>query len=110
MSDNQEKLVERYIICGKFKEALNLEPTGWFAYETCLKMGLCFKELGNIEKALKYYERGKKLGYRSSSKMHIFTGMVSPSFVIGAAPPRHRRPAPRSKCAIPSVRIRQWWS
>ncbi len=50
----------------KFKEALTLEPTGWFAYETCLKMGQCFKELGNIEKALEYYEKGEKL----TEKMH----------------------------------------
>ncbi|MEE9377732.1 MAG: tetratricopeptide repeat protein [Candidatus Lokiarchaeia archaeon] len=50
----------------KFKEALNLEPSGWFAFETCLKMGECFKKLGKIEKALEYYEKGKKL----TEKMH----------------------------------------
>ncbi|MFX0139144.1 MAG: tetratricopeptide repeat protein, partial [Candidatus Hodarchaeota archaeon] len=50
----------------KFKEALNLEPTGWFAVATCLKMGECFKELENMEKALEYYEKGKKL----TEKMH----------------------------------------
>jgi len=50
----------------KFQEALTLEPTGWFAFETCLKMGQCFKELGNFEKALEYYEKGEKL----TEKMH----------------------------------------
>jgi len=50
----------------KFREALNLEPSGWFAFETCLKMGECFKKLEKIEKALEYYERGKKL----TEKMH----------------------------------------
>ena len=50
----------------KFTEALNLEPSGWFAFESCLKMGQCFKELGKIEKALEYYEKGKKL----TEKMH----------------------------------------
>ncbi len=58
--EEYEKAIE------KFKEALTLEPTGWFAYETCLKMGQCFKELGNIEKALEYYEKGEKL----TEKMH----------------------------------------
>ncbi len=50
----------------KFKEALNLEPTGWFAFETCLKMGDCYKNLGKAEKAIEYYEKGKKL----TEKMH----------------------------------------
>ncbi|MFX1419379.1 MAG: tetratricopeptide repeat protein [Promethearchaeota archaeon] len=50
----------------KFKEALNLEPTGWFAYQTCLKLGDCFKKLGNLENSLEYYEKGKKL----IEKMH----------------------------------------
>jgi len=58
--EEYEKAIE------KFKEALTLEPTGWFAYETCLKMGQCYKELGNIEKALEYYEKGEKL----IEKMH----------------------------------------
>ncbi|MFW9999620.1 MAG: tetratricopeptide repeat protein [Candidatus Hodarchaeota archaeon] len=50
----------------KLKEALNIEPTGWFAFATCLKLGECFKELGNFEKAIEYYERGIKL----TEKMH----------------------------------------
>ncbi|MFW9880627.1 MAG: tetratricopeptide repeat protein [Candidatus Thorarchaeota archaeon] len=50
----------------KFKEALNLEPTGWFAYQTCVKLGDCFKTLGNLEKSLEYYEKGKKF----TEKMH----------------------------------------
>ena len=54
----------------KFKEALNLEPSGWFAFETCLKMGECYKNLGKLEKALEFYEKGKKL----TEKMH-------PSFI-----------------------------
>lgn len=50
----------------KLKEALNLEPTGSFAFTTCLKMGRCFKELGKFEKALEYYEKGKKF----TEKLH----------------------------------------
>jgi len=50
----------------KLQEALNLEPAGWFAFETCLKMGECYKNLGKFEKALEYYEKGKKY----TEKMH----------------------------------------
>ncbi len=45
----------------KLEEALSLEPTGWFAYETCMKMSKCHKELGNFEKALEYAEKAKLL-------------------------------------------------
>jgi len=45
----------------KLEEALTLEPTGWFAYETCLKMSKCHKELGSFEKALEYAEKAKVL-------------------------------------------------
>ncbi|MFX0040650.1 MAG: tetratricopeptide repeat protein [Promethearchaeota archaeon] len=50
----------------KFKMALSLEPSGWFAFETCLKMGECYRKIGENEKALEYYEKGKKL----TEKMH----------------------------------------
>ncbi|MFW9969010.1 MAG: tetratricopeptide repeat protein [Candidatus Odinarchaeota archaeon] len=50
----------------KLKEALNLEPMGWFAFETCSKLGRCYKELGKYEKALEYFEKGKKF----VEKMH----------------------------------------
>jgi len=50
----------------KLNKALNLEPIGWFAFTTCLKMGECFKELGKFEKALEFYEKGRKL----TEKMH----------------------------------------
>ncbi|MFW9900979.1 MAG: tetratricopeptide repeat protein, partial [Candidatus Thorarchaeota archaeon] len=51
---------------GKFKEALKLEPSGWFAIETYLKMGECYKNRGEVEKALEFYEKGKKL----TEKLH----------------------------------------
>ncbi len=50
----------------RLTQALNLEPTGWFAFETCLKMGRCFKELGKFEKAIEYCEKGIIL----TEKMH----------------------------------------
>jgi tetratricopeptide (TPR) repeat protein len=45
----------------KLEEALTIEPTGWFAYETCMKICKCHKELGNFEKALEYAEKAKAL-------------------------------------------------
>lgn len=50
----------------KLQKALKLEPTGWFAFATCLKMGDCYKELGKYEKALEYYGKAKKI----VEKMH----------------------------------------
>jgi tetratricopeptide (TPR) repeat protein len=50
----------------KLKKAQELEPTGWFAFHTCLKMGECYKELRKYEEALEYYEKAKKL----TEKMH----------------------------------------
>ncbi|MFX1380475.1 MAG: tetratricopeptide repeat protein, partial [Promethearchaeota archaeon] len=45
----------------KLNKALSIEPTGWFAFETCLKIGKCYKQLGEYETAFEYYEKGKKL-------------------------------------------------
>ncbi len=50
----------------KLQKALKLEPTGWFAFETCSKMGRCYKQLGKYEKALEYFIKGKKI----VEKMH----------------------------------------
>lgn len=43
----------------EFEKALKLEPHGFFAYQTFLKMGDCYKELGDLEKALENYKKGK---------------------------------------------------
>ncbi len=48
----------------EFEEALRLEPYGFFAYQSCIKMGKCYKELGDYEKARENYEKGKKLAER----------------------------------------------
>ena len=48
----------------KYKEALKIEPTGDFAYQTCIKMGKCYQKLEQYEDALKYYEKGKVLTER----------------------------------------------
>jgi len=42
-----------------FEEALKLEPYGNFTFQTIIKMGNCYKELGNYDKAIELFERGK---------------------------------------------------
>ena len=51
----------------KFERAIKLEPKGWFAYQTYLKMGTCFEKLLNLERAEENYLKGKEL----TDKMHL---------------------------------------
>ena len=53
----------------QFQEALNLEPNGWFSYQTHIKMGLCYKGLGNYEKAIEHFKIGKMLTERMLPSM-----------------------------------------
>ncbi|NHJ22913.1 MAG: hypothetical protein EAX91_18370 [Candidatus Lokiarchaeota archaeon] len=50
----------------KFEEAINLEPKGWFAFQTYLKMGTCYEKLSNLDKAEENYLKGQEL----TEKMH----------------------------------------
>ena len=43
----------------EFEEALKLEPHSCFTFQTIIKMGNCYKELGNYDKAIELFERGK---------------------------------------------------
>lgn len=45
----------------EFQKALELEPYGYFSYETYIKMGNCYKELGEYDLATEYIEKGKKI-------------------------------------------------
>jgi Tfp pilus assembly protein PilF len=45
----------------KFQKALELEPNGFFTHETYIKMGECYKELGNYDKIVEYGKKGKEL-------------------------------------------------
>jgi tetratricopeptide (TPR) repeat protein/DNA-binding HxlR family transcriptional regulator len=50
----------------KFERALKLEPKGWFAFQTYLKMGTCYEKLFDLEKAEENYLKGKEL----TDRMH----------------------------------------
>jgi len=52
--EEYEKAVEQ------FQKAIKLSGSGWFIYQTYIKLGICFKELGNYELALEYLKKGKE--------------------------------------------------
>jgi len=50
----------------QFLEALKSVGDEWYAYQTYIKMGICYKELGNYELALKHLNKGKDFTEKSS--------------------------------------------
>ncbi|MBY8989040.1 MAG: hypothetical protein KGD61_11350 [Candidatus Lokiarchaeota archaeon] len=44
----------------QFQKTIELSSDGWFIYQTYIKLGICFKELGNFELAVKYIKIGKE--------------------------------------------------
>lgn len=44
----------------QFQKAIELSSSGWFIYQTYIKLGICFKELGNFELAIEYLKKGKE--------------------------------------------------
>ena len=55
----------------QFLEALNSVGDEWYAYQTYIKMGICYKELGNYELALKHLNKGKDFTKKSSLEADI---------------------------------------
>lgn len=45
----------------KFYQALEMSPTGWFAFHTFLKLSKCYKSLGMLEEATTCYDKAKIL-------------------------------------------------
>lgn len=44
----------------KFQKAIELSNYGWFLYQMYIKLGICFKELGNKKLAIENLKKGKK--------------------------------------------------
>ncbi len=44
----------------QFQKAIELSSNGWFIYQTYIKLGICFKELGNNKLAIDYLKKGKE--------------------------------------------------
>jgi tetratricopeptide (TPR) repeat protein len=47
----------------QYKKAIEIEPHGWFTYQSYIKMGKCYKMLGDYDSALDNIKKGKKLTY-----------------------------------------------
>ncbi|NVM36628.1 MAG: hypothetical protein HWN81_13615 [Candidatus Lokiarchaeota archaeon] len=72
---------EIYMILGeyenaieKYEEALKIQPFGKLLFQTCLKLGICYKNLRMYNNALEYYEKGKLLTERmipSSRELYL---------------------------------------
>ena len=45
----------------KFQKAIEIDPLRWYTYQSYIKLGVCHKELGNYELALKNLTKGKEL-------------------------------------------------
>ncbi len=56
--EEYEKAVEQ------FQNAIKLSSSGRFIYQTYIKLGICFKELGNYELAIEYLKKGKEFTYK----------------------------------------------
>jgi len=49
----------------QFQKAIKLSSSGWFIYQSYIKLGICFKELGNYELAIEYLTKGKEYTNKS---------------------------------------------
>ncbi len=45
----------------KFQKAIDISSYEWFIYQTYIKLGICYKELGNYELAVENLKKGKEL-------------------------------------------------
>jgi len=55
----------------QFREALKLAENGWYAYQTYIKLGISYKELGRYELAVKHLNKGKAFTKKSSIEADI---------------------------------------
>jgi predicted transcriptional regulator len=54
----------------KFLKAIVLDSEGWYIYQTYIKLGICYKALGNHDLATKNLNTGKELTNESSIEAH----------------------------------------
>jgi len=55
----------------QFKESLKLAEDNWYVHQTYIKLGICYKELGNSELAVKHLNKGKEIAEKSSIEADI---------------------------------------
>ena len=50
----------------QFKDSLELSEEDWYTPQTYIKLGICYKELGNSKLAKNYLAKGKEITKKSS--------------------------------------------
>ena len=55
----------------QFQKAIELAINEWFINQSYIKLGVCYKELGNYELAVKFIRKGKEITESSASEMDI---------------------------------------
>jgi tetratricopeptide (TPR) repeat protein len=51
----------------EFSKSIEISSNDWYAFQTFIKLGICDKELGNLESALENLKKGKNLVVKSRS-------------------------------------------
>lgn len=51
----------------EFLKSIEISSNDWYAFQTYIKLGICDKELGNLEQAIENLKRGKKFIAKSRS-------------------------------------------
>jgi tetratricopeptide (TPR) repeat protein len=65
----------------KFYQALEMNPTGWFAFHTFLKLSKCYKSLGMLEEATTCYDKAKILAEKViPGKRKVYLDQLEESF------------------------------
>ncbi len=55
----------------QFQKAIELSMNEWFINQTYIKLGVCYKELGNYKLAVEFIRKGKKITESTPSEMDI---------------------------------------
>ncbi len=65
----------------KFYQALEMNPTGWFAFHTFLKLSKCYKSIGMLEEATTCYDKAKILTEKViPGKRKVYLDQLEESF------------------------------
>ncbi|MFX1427151.1 MAG: hypothetical protein ACFFBE_11920 [Promethearchaeota archaeon] len=55
----------------KFLKAIMIEDSGWYIYQTYIKLGICYKALEKYDLALKNFKKGRELAEKTTSDPEI---------------------------------------
>jgi len=53
----------------EFLKTIEIGDKNWYVYQTYIKLGICYKELGNYELAIEYLKKGKEITNKSLSDL-----------------------------------------